>query len=99
MRRYLALLTMVNIADTWATIWLANRIGWRYEGNPWMRWSFQNLGTWPAGTIKILGPLLLAAIMYRVSKEARATWFPWVWLLGFTFVAAFNVGGVIAIGW
>lgn len=99
MRRYLAMMAMVNIVDTASTIWLANRIGWEYEGNPVVAWYFQRFGPWPSTILKVGGAVILAAILWHFCKEASVRWLPWLWLLVFAFVAAFNVGGVIAIGW
>lgn len=103
MKKFLAAITAVNVVDTASTLWLVDQIGWGYEGNPFIRWCFQRLGVWPATAIKIGGALVLATGLWLTCREASKVWgarvwlLPWSLFLGFTFVMAFNVGGVIAL--
>lgn len=78
----------LNLLDYLLTAYWVNLYGTEIEGNPFMRWCFENHCAWAVKIFAVGG--LFALVGYLVKRYNKCAWAAWVLLVVYALVALYH---------
>ena len=85
----------LNIIDYAITAYWVNLYGTEIEGNPLMRWAFENNIAWAVKIFAVGG--LFALVGYLVKRYNKFRWAAWVLLIAYAAIVIYHAALAIII--